>query len=132
MDPLNNTQQQVPSNQIKLYDPEKGANIINNQNLNMKLTQSISLNKQERNKPAFNKILNEREMQQGSDGLSLEDVFFEVQPKNKGWIMRKSKKSDNKWAMVFCEISEKLFLSVKPTTLKVYSIFLASSHYKIL
>lgn len=116
-DPLNNTQ--IASNQIKLYDPEKESNRVNSQNLNLKLTQSINQSKPSgKNTMKFTKVLNERGLQQDAEELSLEDVFYEVQPKNKGWIMRKSKKSDNKWAMVFCEISDKVFLSVKPTTLK--------------
>ena len=77
------------------------------------------MKKQPTNQATFTKVLNERDLQQGFDELSLEDVFSEVQPKNRGWIMRKSRKHDNKWAMVFCEISDKIFLSVKPTALKV-------------
>lgn len=53
----------------------------------------------------------------------LEDVFFEVHPKNKGWLMRRSRKHDNKWSMVFCEINEGRFISAQPTNLKVLFLF---------
>ena len=59
--------------------------------------------------------------QNGTKEPDLQDIFYEVHPKNKGWLMRKSMKHSNKWAMVFCEITDGRFLSAKPTLLKVCS-----------
>lgn len=127
-----------PSNQttIRLYDPEKDSRLMNSQNLENKLSRTITYNKCEQepqigmnynnNDGNINtnvkNILLEKDFRTISRDLEIEDYFFEVQPKNKGWLMRKSKKRNNKWAMVFCEIHNGRFTSVKPSALKVRSL----------
>ena len=115
-DPLR-TQQMSSSQLVKSYDPAKTH--LGRQSLAQRLNQEISTaarreSETQNTTPATNRILN-------SDlkDPEIEDVFFEVHPKNRGWLMRKSKKHSNKWAMVFCDISEGKFFSAQPTVLKV-------------
>lgn len=113
-DPLRNQQANCPS-LIKSYDPEKAR--IGRQNLTQRFNQEISSTvrrETENTAPPTNRVLNT-----DLKDPEIEDVFFEVHPKNKGWLMRRSKKHNNKWAMVFCDISEGKFLTAQPTSLKV-------------
>jgi len=47
------------------------------------------------------------------------ELYQEILPKNKGWLMRKSNRHDNKWSTVFFEVKDNKLISTKPTTLKV-------------
>jgi len=52
------------------------------------------------------------------NNLGISEVFQEILPKNRGWIMRKSNRHENKWSMVFLEILDNKLISTKPTILK--------------
>jgi len=53
------------------------------------------------------------------NNFGISEVFQEILPKNRGWIMRKSNRHENKWSMVFLEVVENKLISTKPTSLKV-------------
>lgn len=106
-DPLRSQHLPNPS-AIKFYDPEKGR--VVRQNLTKKLAEDTE---------NIYTGINSHTLRQDTKEHELEDYFYEVHPKNKGWLMRRSRKHNNKWAMVFCEINEGRFLSAQPTTLKV-------------
>ena len=51
--------------------------------------------------------------------LGIAEVFQEIIPQNRGWLMRKSNRYENKWSMAFFEITDNKLTSVKPRNLKV-------------
>ena len=124
-DPLRNQHASSPS-MIKSYDPEKAR--VGRQTLSQRFNQEISSTvrretETQNTAPPTNRVLNT-----DLKDPEIEDVFFEVHPKNKGWLMRRSRKHNNKWAMVFCDISEGKFLTAQPTSLKVFfSLFTCSA-----
>lgn len=115
-DPLRKQQSANPA-LIKFYDPEKARSA--RQSITKKLTHDFSVTTKHDMDSPYTASTQNRLLQPDLKDPELEDVFFEVHPKNKGWLMRRSKKHSNKWAMVFCEINEGKFLSAQPTTLKV-------------
>lgn len=114
-DPLRSQQLNSPL-KIKSYDPEK--NRTGKPTLSKKLEQEISTARKVESQMITESTAN-KPLNTDMRDPDLEDVFFEVHPKNKGWLMRRSKKHSNKWAMVFCEITEGRLVSAQPTSLKV-------------
>lgn len=111
------------SNIIKIYDSTVKCNLKNrpptmiNIGANNKEENGRDLEKVGQGQINFDKNLLDMDHQFFKLGIS--EVFQEILPKNRGWLMRKSNRYENKWSMVFFEVKDNKLISTKPTSLKV-------------
>ena len=113
-------------NVVKIYDSNAKNNLKNKPSL-LNITNPLINNKENEikiqpKKPLHINIENKNILDMDSHFLNnfgIAEVFQEILPKNRGWIMRKSNRHENKWSMVFLEVVENKLISTKPTSLKV-------------
>jgi len=112
-------------NVVKIYDSNAKNNHKNKPSL-LNITNPLINNKENEIKIQTKKSLqinieNKNVLDIDShffNNFGISEVFQEILPKNRGWIMRKSNRHENKWSMVFLEVLENKLLSTKPTSLK--------------
>ncbi len=114
-------------NVVKIYDSNAKNNLKNKPSL-LNITNPLINNKENEikiqpKKPLHinieNKNILDLDSQHFLNNFGIAEVFQEILPKNRGWIMRKSNRHENKWSMVFLEVVENKLISTKPTSLKV-------------
>ena len=121
-------------NVVKIYDSNAKNNLKNKPSL-LNITNPLINNKENEikiqpKKPLHINIENNNILDMDSHFLNnfgIAEVFQEILPKNRGWIMRKSNRHENKWSMVFLEVVENKLVSTKPTSLKVIFCTINSS-----
>ncbi len=104
---------------IKIYDSNMSVDLNNKPSFSN--TSNLRLNKEPKLNPKKRHPLeiNIEEDFSSMKNRGIAELFQEILPRNRGWIMRKSDRHENKGSMVFLEILDNKLISTKPTSLKV-------------
>jgi len=132
--PLSSRRQTSPNvhrETIKIYDPARKPSNLQSQNpiiIDRRFDENNILGQIQSpllnsNRTSGPRVINLETQNDNDDifNLDITEVFNEILPKNRGWLMRKSNKKANKWSMVFFEIANDKLISYKPQSLKVKS-----------